>query len=68
MYERGEFAVDDAGRLTFYIQHERPTDPNHAKNWLPAPAGDFRFTARFYGPKAALIDGSIPRRDHGEHT
>jgi hypothetical protein len=60
MYERGEFAVDDQGRLTFYIQHERPTVPNHAKNWLPTPVGDFRFAARFYGPKAPLIDGSYP--------
>ena len=60
MYERGEFDVDDQGRLTFYIQCERPTDPNHARNWLPAPAGDFRFTARFYGPKVPLIDGSYP--------
>ena len=60
MYERGEFYVDDQGILTFYLQRERPTDPNQAKNWLPAPEGDFRLVARFYGPKANLIDGSYP--------
>jgi hypothetical protein len=58
MFERGEFSVDKDGRLTFYIQHEEPTDPNQRKNWLPAPEGDFRFAARFYGPYTPLIDGS----------
>jgi len=28
------------------------------KNWLLAPKGVFRFTARFYGPKMAIIDGA----------
>jgi hypothetical protein len=60
MVEKGGFYVDDQGQLTFYIQRERPTDPNRVKNWLPAPAGDFRLVARFYGPKAPLIDGSYP--------
>ncbi|KKG07768.1 DUF1254 domain-containing protein [Methanosarcina sp. 2.H.A.1B.4] len=60
MVEKGGFYVDDQGQLTFYIQRERPTDPNQVKNWLPAPAGDFRLVARFYGPKAPLIDGSYP--------
>jgi hypothetical protein len=60
MYERGEFFGDDRGKLTFYLQRDRPTDPNQAKNWLPAPKEDFRLVARFYGPKAPLIDGSYP--------
>jgi hypothetical protein len=60
MYERGEFYVDDQSILTFYIQRERPTDPDQAKNWMPAPEGDFRLVARFHGPKAPLIDGSYP--------
>jgi len=66
MFERGEFYVDKDGRLTFYIQHEEPTDPNQRKNWLPAPEGDFRFAARFYGPYAPLIFGTykmpLPQR------
>ncbi len=60
MYERGDFYVDVQGILTFYLQRERPTDPNQAKNWLPSPEGDFRLVARFYGPKAKLIDGTYP--------
>ena len=60
MHERGEFYVDNQGILTFYLQRERPDDPKQAQNWLPAPEGDFRLVARFYGPKANLIDGSYP--------
>lgn len=63
MLERGEFYVSPEGTLTFYIQNEKPEDPNQQKNWLPAPMGDFRLTARFYGPYAPLVDGSykMPR-------
>jgi hypothetical protein len=47
------------GKLTLYLQHERPQDPNQARNWLPTPAaGAFRLAPRFYGPTAPLIDGS----------
>lgn len=60
MYERGEFHIDADGGLTFHLQHQQPADPDAARNWLPAPEGDFRLVARFYGPKAALIDGSYP--------
>ena len=58
MHERGEFHVDTRGMITFYIQKTRPTDQQRARNWLPAPDGEFRLTARFYGPMAPLIDGS----------
>ncbi|SPS01909.1 DUF1254 domain-containing protein [Cupriavidus taiwanensis] len=54
----GQFAVKD-GKLTLYIQHQRPTDPEQARNWLPLPAkGPFRLAARFYGPTSPLVDGS----------
>jgi hypothetical protein len=47
------------GKLTLYLQHDRPADPDHARNWLPTPAqGTFRLAPRFYGPMAPLIDGS----------
>ena len=59
MLERGELHVAD-GQLTIYIQHDKPTDADQARNWLPAPEGGFRFAARFYGPNAPLIDGSYP--------
>ena len=46
------------GTLAIYIQHEKPSDLEQAKNWLPAPADGFRVTARFYGPYAPLTNGS----------
>lgn len=57
MLKAGDLAVKD-GKLVIYIQHEKPTDPDQAKNWLPAPADGMRFTARFYGPYAPLTDGT----------
>jgi len=58
MYRTGAFAVKN-GKLTFYLQADRPTDPEQARNWLPIPAGTkFQMAPRFYGPTASLIDGS----------
>ena len=57
MLDQKQLHVDD-GKLVIYIQTKKPSDPNQLKNWLPAPKGSFRFTARFYGPKMAIIDGS----------
>ena len=57
MLDQKQLNVED-GELVIYIQTEKPSDPNQLKNWLPAPKGPFRFTARFYGPKMAIIDGS----------
>jgi hypothetical protein len=65
MIEQKQLHVAD-GKLVIYIQTEKPTDPIQLKNWLPAPKGSFRFTARFYGPKMRIIDGSykmpIPKK------
>lgn len=57
MLKAGDLVVKD-GKLKIFIQHEKPTDPDQAKNWLPAPKDGFRFTARFYGPYAPLTNGS----------
>ena len=46
------------GKLVIYVQKDKPNDAEKLKNWLPAPEGSFRFTARFYGPKMNIIDGS----------
>jgi len=43
------------GSLTIVIQHDKPADTS---NWLPAPAGDFNLTMRFYGPETPVLDGS----------
>lgn len=62
MLKRRELHAED-GKLVIYLQKDKPTDAIQLKNWLPAPAGDFRFAARFYGPKMPLVDGSykMPR-------
>lgn len=57
MLAAGDLVAQD-GKLVIHVQHEKPTDPDQAKNWLPAPADGFRFTARFYGPYAPLTDGT----------
>ena len=57
MLAAGDIVPKD-GKLVIYIQNEKPSDPEKAKNWLPAPAEGFRFTSRFYGPYAPLTDGT----------
>lgn len=57
MLERGDLHVAD-GKLVIHIQHDKPTDPDQQRNWLPAPEGSFHFAFRFYGPMAGLLDGS----------
>ncbi len=60
MLKNEDFHVAD-GKLTFYLQPEKPSDPEQAKNWLPTPKGEgFRMSPRFYGPEAPLIEGSYP--------
>ncbi|MEV4614176.1 DUF1254 domain-containing protein [Kitasatospora sp. NPDC049258] len=46
------------GSLTLVLQHERPTDPDEAANWLPTPEGAFRPMIRMYQPGPAVLDGS----------
>ncbi len=56
----GAYTMRD-NRVTFYLQPDRPTDPDQARNWLPTARGDtFQLAARFYGPMAPLVDGSYP--------
>lgn len=47
---------DRDGGITIYIQSESPGKGKDA-NWLPAPAGPFMVTMRYYWPKPALLDG-----------
>ena len=56
----GAFAVKN-GRVTFYLQADRPGDPEKLRNWLPTGRDDtFQLAARFYGPMAPVVDGSYP--------
>lgn len=60
MLAAGAYAVKD-GKVTFYLQPDRPTDPDKLRNWLPTARGDtFQLAARFYGPMAPLVDGTYP--------
>ena len=43
------------GSLKILIQHDKPDDMSA---WLPAPAGPFNLTMRFYGPRTPVLDGS----------
>ena len=45
------------GSLTIYIQYDRPSD-DHVANWLPAPAGSFNLTMRYYTPLNSVLDKS----------
>ena len=47
---------DRDGGITIYIQSESP-GKGKASNWLPAPAGPFMVTLRYYWPKPALLEG-----------
>ena len=50
-------APNDDGSLTLYIQHNRPDD-DKLSNWLPAPAGSFNLTMRYYSALASVLDKS----------
>ncbi|WP_445219447.1 DUF1254 domain-containing protein [Bradyrhizobium sp. Pa8] len=43
------------GSLTVLIQKDQPAE---TANWLPAAAGNFNLTLRFYGPETPVLDGS----------
>ena len=49
--------TNDDGSLTLYLQKDKPT-PDKTSNWLPAPAGPFNVTMRFYGPETSVLEGS----------
>ncbi|MBD3943782.1 DUF1254 domain-containing protein [Microbacterium sp. NEAU-LLC] len=57
--DRTPGTVTDAdGGLTIRIGRARPSDPDAAANWLPAPAGTFRPILRMYMPGDAVLDGT----------
>ena len=42
------------GSLIIYFQHSRPEE-DRVSNWLPAPAGAFNLTMRYYTPLAPVL-------------
>ena len=53
-----ELTKDADGGVSFYIQKDRPTDPDQAANWLPAPDGPIYLVMRLYWSKETALDGS----------
>jgi hypothetical protein len=49
--------LDPDDGLTIYIQHDDPGQ-DKSSNWLPAPAGPFMLTLRYYLPKPELLAGT----------
>lgn len=45
------------GSITLHIQKDNP-GADKQSNWLPAPAGSFNLTMRFYGAQTPILDGS----------
>jgi hypothetical protein len=45
------------GSITIYIQKDNP-GADKQSNWLPAPAGSFNLTMRFYGAQTPILDGT----------
>ena len=41
--------------MTVYLQHSKPPQAQES-NWLPAPAGAFNLTMRYYTPLAPVLN------------
>lgn len=53
-----ELHTAEDSSLTIVIQHDQPSEPERARNWLPAPDGGFRPLLRMYEPRSVVFDGS----------
>jgi hypothetical protein len=53
-----ELKRNEDGSLTLYIQKDKPTDADHAANWLPAPDGPIYLVMRLYWPKEEALKGT----------
>ena len=59
--DRSDLRYNADGSLDIFVQHAEPSDPEQARNWLPAPEGPFRLLWRLYdaGPAVGgILDGS----------
>ncbi|MEM8745144.1 MAG: DUF1214 domain-containing protein [Actinomycetota bacterium] len=48
---------NDDGSITIHLGRDRPSEPDAAANWLPAPDGDFMLQMRLYEPEAHVVRG-----------
>ncbi|HEY7087975.1 MAG TPA: DUF1254 domain-containing protein [Tepidisphaeraceae bacterium] len=51
-----DLKYDAEDGLTIYISHNSPS-PGKETNWLPAPAGQYSYVVRVYGPAPLAISG-----------
>lgn len=59
--DRSDLHYNADGSLDLYVQQQEPSDPDQARNWLPAPSGGFRLMWRLYDTRGAtesILDGS----------
>jgi hypothetical protein len=58
--DRSNLHHNPDGSIDLYVQHDKPSNPGQAQNWLPAPAGNFRMIWRLYdtgSAEAGILDG-----------
>jgi len=55
--DRSDLHYNADGSLDLYLQHDKPTDPDQLKNWLPAPEGLFRVIYRLYQVRQDALGG-----------
>lgn len=58
-----ELKFNPDGSLTIYMSHKRPTEPDAAANWLPAPDDQFSLCVRTYVPTDALLNDAYKLPD-----
>lgn len=57
--DRSELHYNEDGSLDLYLQHDKPTDPDQAANWLPAPEGELYVLWRMYALQTPAIPGVL---------
>ena len=50
--------------VTFYLQHDQPTDDDRLPYWLPVPDGHFQVLMRVYYPDTDGFDAPLDSPSH----
>ncbi|MEU7905668.1 DUF1254 domain-containing protein [Actinoplanes sp. NPDC049118] len=57
--DRSDLYRNRDGSIDIYVQHARPERARQARNWLPAPTGNFRLVWRLYNPRTRAVPGIL---------
>lgn len=58
--DSSQLARNSDGSIDFYLQSDEPTNPVHARNWLPTPGGQgFEVMWRLFAPEPTKIDSIL---------